>query len=75
MGEVGDASPLSKKWGDGVPRVPVPLHPWAGVKNEKSGGVAGGHVECRDYVAGLLVRERRSLDILPVKRKQKAACK
>ena len=30
----------------------------AGVKIEKSGGVAGGEGECGDDVAGLLVRER-----------------
>ena len=46
----------------------------AGVKTEKSGGVAGGVGECGDDVVGLLVRERRSLDILPVKR-GKAVCK
>jgi len=39
----------------------------AGVKIEKSGGVAGGEGECRDDAARLLARERRSLDILPVK--------
>ena len=38
----------------------------AGLKTEKLGGVAGGEGECGDDVAGLLVRERRSLDILPV---------
>ena len=44
----------------------------AGVKtDEKLGGVAGGEGECRDDVAGLLVRERRSLDILPVKKEAK----
>jgi len=42
----------------------------AGVKTEKSGGVAGGVGECGDDVVGLLVRERRSLDILPVKKRQ-----
>jgi len=45
----------------------------AGVKTEKVGGVAG-EVECGDDVAGLLVRERRSLDILPVKKRSKAVC-
>jgi len=44
------------------------------VKTEKLGGVAGGKRECEDDVEGLLVRERRSLDILPVK-KSKAVCK
>ena len=44
------------------------------MKTEKLGGVAGGEGECGDDVAGLLVRERRSLDILPVKR-SKAVCK
>jgi len=38
------------------------------VKTEKSGGVAGGVGECGDDVVGLLVRDRRSLDILPVKK-------
>jgi len=47
----------------------------AGVKTEKSGGVAGVEGECGDYVAGLLVRERRSLDILPLKKRSKAVCK
>jgi len=35
----------------------------AGLKTEKSGGEAGGEGECGDDVVGLLVRERRSLDI------------
>ena len=35
-----------------------------GVKTEKPGGVAGEEGECGDDVAGWLVRERRSLDIL-----------
>ena len=43
----------------------------AGVKTEKSGGVPGGVGECGDDVVGLLVRERRSLDILPVKKEAK----
>jgi len=47
----------------------------ARVKTEKSGGVAGGEGECGDDVAGLLVRERRSLDILPVKKRSKVVCK
>jgi len=33
--------------------------------------VAGGEGECGDDVAGWLVRERRSLDISPVKKKAK----
>ena len=37
---------------------------------EKLGGVAGKEGECRDDVAGLLVREKRSLDILPVKKQR-----
>ena len=36
------------------------------MKTEKLGGVARGEGECGDDVAGWLVRERRSLDILPV---------
>ena len=43
----------------------------AGVKTEKSGGVAGGEGECGDDVVGLLVRDRWSLDILPVKKEAK----
>ena len=42
------------------------------MKTEKSRGEAGGEGECRDDVAGLLVRERRSLDILPVKKKKQS---
>jgi len=38
------------------------------VKTEKLGGVAGGEGECGDVEAGWLVRERRRLDILPVKK-------
>jgi len=41
------------------------------VKTEKLGGVGGGEGKCGDDVAGLLVRERRSLDILPVKKEAK----
>ena len=41
------------------------------MKTEKLGGVAGGEGECGDDVAGWLVRERRSLDILPVKKETK----
>jgi len=33
--------------------------------------VPGGEGECGDDVLGLLVRERRSLDILPVKKEAK----
>jgi len=42
----------------------------AGVKTEKS-GVAGRDGECGDDVVGLLVKERRGLDILPVKKEAK----
>jgi len=41
----------------------------AGVKTENLGEVAGGEGECGDDVTGLLVREKRSLDILPVKKR------
>ena len=41
------------------------------MKTEKIEGVAGGEGECGDDVAGWLVRERRSLDILPVKKETK----
>ena len=47
----------------------------AGVKTEKSGGVAGGEGECRNDITGLLVREIRSLNILPAKKHSKAVCK
>ena len=40
------------------------------MKTKKLGGVAG-EGECGDDVAGWLVRERRSLDILPVKKEAK----
>ena len=46
----------------------------AGVKTGKLGGVAGREGECGDDVAGWLVRERRSLDILPVIKRSKAVC-
>ena len=41
------------------------------MKTEKLGGVAEGKGECGDDVAGWLVRERRSLDIFPVKKEAK----
>ena len=44
----------------------------AGVKTEKLGGVAGGEGECGDDVAGLLVRERRSLDIFASEKKKQS---
>jgi len=47
----------------------------AGVKTEKLGGVAEGEGECGDDVAGWLVRERRSLDILPVKKEAKLSAR
>ena len=40
----------------------------AGLKVEKSGGVFGEEDECGDVDVELLVRERRSLDILSVKK-------
>jgi len=48
-----------------------------GVKTEKPGGVAGEEGECGDddCIVGLLVRESRSLDILPVKKRSKAVRK
>ena len=46
----------------------------AGVKTEKSGGVAGEESECGDDVVGFLVKGRRSLDILPVKKEEKLLC-
>ena len=39
-----------------------------GLEVEKSGGEAGGEGECRETGVELLTRERRSLDILSVKR-------
>jgi len=41
-----------------------------GIKTAKSGEVAGGERECGEDAAGLLVRERRSWAILPVKKKR-----
>jgi len=45
------------------------------VKSEKLGEVAGGEGECGDDVVGLLVRERRSLDILQVKKEAKLSAR
>ena len=47
----------------------------AGVKTEKSGEVAGREGKCGEDVVGLLVRDRQSLDILPVKKRGKAICR
>ena len=43
----------------------------AGVKVEKTGGVAEGECRCVEVVIGLLARDRRSLDILSVKKEVK----
>lgn len=43
----------------------------AGVNVEKTGGVAGGEGRCGEVVVGLLARDRRSLDILSVKKEAK----
>jgi len=43
----------------------------AGVKVEKTGGVAEGESRCGKVVVGLLARERRSLDMLSVKKEAK----
>ena len=43
----------------------------AGLKLEKSGGVVEGEGECGDDVVWLLSRDRRSLDILSVKKEEK----
>jgi len=43
----------------------------AGVKVEKTGGVTEGEGRCENVVVGLLARDRRSLDILSVKKKAK----
>ena len=43
----------------------------AGVKVEKTGDVAGGEGRCGEVVVGLLARDRRSLDILSVKKEAK----
>ena len=40
----------------------------AGIKVEKIGGVAQGEGRCGEVVVGLLARDRRSLDILSVKK-------
>ena len=42
-----------------------------GVKEEKLGGVLGGECKSGDEVEGLLARERRSVDILSVKKEAK----
>jgi len=41
------------------------------VKVEKTGGVADGEGRCGEVVVGLLARDRRSLDILSVKKEAK----
>jgi len=41
------------------------------VKVEKTGGVAEGEGRCGEVAIGLLARDRRSLDILSVKREEK----
>ena len=43
----------------------------AGQKDEKSGGGAGGEGECGETGVELFTRERRSLDILSVKKEAK----
>jgi len=43
----------------------------AGVKVEKTKGVAEGEGRCGEVVVGLLARDRRSLDILSVKKEAK----
>jgi len=43
----------------------------AGVKVEKTGGVAEGEGRCAEVVVGLLARDRRSLDMLSVKKEAK----
>jgi len=43
----------------------------AGLKTEKLGGATGGEGECGEVEAELLVSERRSLDILSVKKRAK----
>ena len=43
----------------------------AGVKVQKTGGVAGGEGRCGEVVVGLLARDRQSLDILSVKKEVK----
>jgi len=44
----------------------------ARIKTEKSGGVVREEAECENDVLELLARDRRSLDILPVKKRNKA---
>jgi len=43
----------------------------AGVKVEKTGGVAEGEGRCGEVVAGLLARNRQNLDILSTKKEAK----
>ena len=47
----------------------------AGLKVEKSGGVFGEEGECGDDDVELLVRERRSLDILSVKKEARLSAR
>ena len=46
-----------------------------GVKEEKLGGVSGGEGRSGDDEVGLLARERRSLDILSVKKEAKESAR
>ena len=41
------------------------------MKVQKTGGVAEGECKCGEVVEGLLARDRRSLDILSVKKEAK----
>ena len=47
----------------------------AGVKVEKTGGVAEGEGRCGEVVVGLLARDRRSLDILSMKKEAKLSAR
>ena len=47
----------------------------AGLKVEKSGGIFGEEGECGDDDVELLVRERRSLDILSVKKEARLSAR
>ena len=49
--------------------------PEAGVKTKKSGGIAEEGEYGYDVAGLLVVRERRSYDILPVKKRNEAVCK
>jgi len=58
LGQVVIESCSSRAWSEQLDKILWTSDSEAGLKTEKLGGVAGGEGECRDDVAGLLVREK-----------------